>query len=263
MFPKKGTQESPEIIAMKNTVPLNDDSLLSDENYFNYVKSQLIAGNKANVDEDTKSVQAISKLKPGIFRDKMLYWQLKKTLGDPSDKKERDSLLAQYAYTFKDKKYATLVLKINKTVENLTKGKQATAIAATTLDNKPFSLEQYKGKVIAIDVWATWCGPCREESPYFDKLAIKYKDAPIQFVALSTDRRIEDWYVEAKLKLGEVLQVHSSNDKAFSQAYDIQYIPRFILIDAAGNIINSKMPRPSESNFEDIIRQALNLPEQR
>ncbi|TRW23966.1 redoxin domain-containing protein [Flavobacterium zepuense] len=259
MFPGKATKESADIAYMKSTVPLDDDSMLSNEDYFKYVKVSYIENNKADIDESTKALKAIAALKPGTFKDKMLYWQLKTSVKDASAKSQRDNLIATYAPQFGNAKYQKLITGIGKTLSNLDKGMVAPAIAATTLSREPFALENFKGKYIAIDVWATWCAPCREESPYFDKLAIKYKNQPVQFVALSTDRRIDDWFVDATQKSKSVLQVHADNEKVFSNDYNVEFIPRFILIDKEGKIVNSKMPRPSDATFEQVLRQQLNL----
>jgi thiol-disulfide isomerase/thioredoxin len=118
-----------------------------------------------------------------------------------------------------------------------------------------------KGKYLVIDVWATWCAPCKEESPYFEKLAIKYKGENIQFAAISTDHQIDKWFMEAKLKSKSVLQLHANDDNKFSNDYDVQSIPRFILIDDEGNVVNAEMPRPSDKTFEQVIRRELGLKE--
>ena len=262
MFPNEKTEEAKEIAEMKKTVPLDDEGLLGNEVYFNYVKSQLIANNAEDIDENTKSITAIAQLKPGQFKDKMLYWQLNKSLEEASSKSEREALLTQYAYTFTNTKYTNVIAANNKTIENLSKGHAAPALDGFTMDKKQFTLAQLKGKYVVIDTWATWCMPCREESPYFEKLAIKYKKEPIQFVALSIDKRIDQWYIDAKTKSKTVLQLHVANDKQFSKDYNIVGIPRFIFIDKDGSIINSKMPRPSEDTFEKLIRESLSLAEE-
>ncbi|SFQ66792.1 redoxin family protein [Flavobacterium akiainvivens] len=263
IYPDKPTPESPGIAEMKKTVSLNDEGMLSNEAYFDYVRGQLIAQNNADIDENVKALQAIEKLKPGTFKDKMLYWQLKEGLNAASARSERDSLVGQYADAFTDAKFAERIGNLNKSLQNIDKGQPAPAIAATGLDKKPFTLEQYKGKLIAIDVWATWCAPCREESPKFEKLAIKYKNQPVEFVAISTDRNITDWYVDARQKSKSVLQVHANDGEAFGKDYIIEFIPRFILIDKDGKLINANMPRPSQKTFEETLRRELGLPDER
>jgi thiol-disulfide isomerase/thioredoxin len=263
LFPEQKTEETAGIKEMKKIVPLNDESLLSDEKYFNYITSQLVAANDDDIDENTKSIQAINKMEQGSFRDKMLYYQLNKSLEEASTKQERDSLISQYSNNFKDDRYKMLVLNNRKTIENLSKGQPAPLFDAITLNNEPFNLADLKGKFVVIDVWATWCAPCKYQSPYFEKFAIKYKKQPIQFVALSTDERIDAWVIEAKTKSESVLQLHVSNNKQFSKDYNLVSIPRFIFINPEGQLINSNMPYPASPFFEQLIRQSLGLEEQK
>lgn len=263
MLPKEKTEESADIKTMKKRVPLNDESLLSNEEYFKYVRSEMIAPNKEDIDENAKSLLAIAKLPSGVFKDKMLYYQLNNSLKDASTTTERAQLLVQYSNNFADKKYLTYTLANNKLIESLGKGMPAPLFDAASQDGKQYNLADFKGKYVVIDVWATWCGPCKQESPFFDKMAIKYKNEPVQFIAISTDQRIDKWLVEAKAKSKSVLQLHINNDNQFSKAYDIQFIPRFILIDPQGNFVNSKLPFPSDKTFEKLLREALGLPEQK
>lgn len=259
LFPGDKTPETAQIREMKKSVPLDDEGLLSHQEYFDYIRERLIEKNEEDLDEDTKAIRAIAALKPGIFKDKMLYWQLKKSIEDASDKPERDKLIAQYAYTFKEKKYTRIILERNKVLENLSSGKPAPLFEAVSLAQKPVSLASLKGKIVVIDVWATWCGPCRHISPYFEKMAIKYKNENVQFVAMSVDKRIDDWYVDAKTKSKSVLQLHAISPDKFQKDYDIMGIPHFILIDAQGNLVSSDMPRPDEDAFEEKLRETLGL----
>lgn len=263
MFPGQKTPVTPEIAEMIKTVPLNDEALLSSQIYFEYLKSRLIADNKEDTDEDTKAIKAIAKLPAGSFKDKMLYWQLGKSLDEATASSERNKLVDTYAAGFSNSKYTGLINNHNKVLTSLDKGAMAPAIEGTTIDKKPFSLDQLKGKYVAIDVWATWCQPCKVVSPYFEKIAVKYKGQPIQFVALSVDKRVDQWFVDAKAKSASVLQVHANDIDKFSKAYNIEAIPRFILIDPQGNFVNADMPRPDDKVFNKLIREALKLAEEK
>jgi len=112
------------------------------------------------------------------------------------------------------------------------------------------SLESLKGKYVYIDVWATWCGPCRREIPSLQKVEEQYHGKNIEFVSLSIDAKkdYEKWrkFVEEK-SLGGI-QLFADNDwnSQFVTEYAIEGIPRFILIDPNGNIISADAPRPSD-----------------
>ena len=264
LYPNDKTEETAEIKEMKSTVPLNDESMLSDEGYFNYIRSQMIAENdNDDLDENTKAITAIAELPDNNFKDKMLYWQLKKSLEEASAKSERDTLITQYASEFKDNRYTNIILNKSRIIQKLSKGQPAPIFSGITLDNQPFNIADLKGKYVIIDVWATWCGPCKYQSPYFEKFALKYKKQNIEFIALSIDDKIQDWFVDAKSKSKSVLQVHVNDKKQFSKEYDAQSIPRFILIHPDGNLVNSAMPFPSAPIFEQVLRQELGLDEQK
>lgn len=260
-YPGQPTPENEEIKEIKKMVPLNDGGLLANENYFNYVRSLMILKDETDTDENTKALKAIAKLGPGEFKDKMLLWQLRNSVRDAATPQEREALVKDYAYSFANKRFSDDILTLNARLSHIEKGQTAPAIALTGLDGQPVSLTALRGKYLAIDVWATWCAPCKQESPYFEKLAIKYKGENIQFAAISTDRQIDKWFLEAKLKSKSVLQLHAADDDKFSNDYDVQSIPRFILIDDKGKVVNAEMPRPSDKTFEQVIRRELGLKE--
>jgi thiol-disulfide isomerase/thioredoxin len=262
LYPNEKTVEGTAIKEIKAKLSLTDESLLSSQEYFEYLKSQLIAGNKEEVDDNTKSILAISKMKSGSFKDKMLYWQMNKSIEEASTSAERNQFVADYIGQFSSKSFQRKINNINKIAESLGKGKEAPAFEATSLSGKQAALADLKGKYILIDVWATWCGPCKQQSPYFEKFALKYKKEKIQFVALSTDEDIQKWYIAAQSKSKSVLQWHANNLDGFSKAYNVATIPRFILIDPNGNFVNSNLPFPAEASFEILLRKAMHLPEE-
>lgn len=117
-------------------------------------------------------------------------------------------------------------------------------------------LSDFKGKYIYVDLWATWCGPCIEESPYFETLAGKYKDKEIVFIPVSTDTQKSKWLNY----LGEhekQLAQYNSVDPMLKDGWCIMYIPRFILIDKDFNIVNAYAPRPSTNEAVVLLDSLL------
>lgn len=115
-------------------------------------------------------------------------------------------------------------------------------------------LEEFRGKYVYIDVWATWCAPCRVEIPFLKKLEEKYHDKNIVFVSLSIDQKkdVEKWKKLIKDKELGGVQVFADNDwnSQFVKDYNITGIPRFIIIDPNGNIVKADAPRPSSPTIE-------------
>lgn len=262
LYPNEKTNETPEIENLKSKVSLVDESLLSSKEYFKYVSLQLTKDNTQDIDANTKSIEAISKLPKGTFKDKMLYKQMIKSLNEASNTGERNDLVAQYNDQFSNIKYRGKVARNKLVIENLSKGNAAPYFEGVTLDGGKVSLSDLTGKYVIIDVWATWCGPCVLQSPHFEKYALKYKKENIHFMALSIDKRKDNWFIDAKSKSKTVLQLLATDSPLFEKDYSVRSIPRFILIDPKGDFVNSKMPFPSETSFEILLRKALNLPDE-
>lgn len=263
LYPNEKTIETEDIKEIKSKLPLDDESLLSSEEYFNYIRSQLIIKNNQDINDNLKALQEIAKLKKGSFKDKMLFWQLNKSLEDASNSEERNGLVDSFNSNFGNLKYRSKINNINKVLESLGKGKVAPVFEGTNLEGKTVSLADLKGKFVVIDVWATWCGPCKQQAPYFEKMALKYKSNKIQFVGLSVDEDIKKWFIDAKSKSKATLQIHANDKNAFGKNYSMETIPRFILIDPNGKFINAKMPQPEEPAFEIILRKELHLPDEK
>ncbi|MDA8596318.1 TlpA family protein disulfide reductase [Flavobacteriaceae bacterium] len=118
------------------------------------------------------------------------------------------------------------------------------------------SLADLRGKFVYIDMWATWCGPCKQEIPYLKELEGKYHGKDIHFVSISIDRpnKYEAWKTMVNDKDLSGIQLYAGEDPAFQIAYNINSIPRFILIDPSGNIVNANAPRPSSGAvIEDLF----------
>ncbi|NMH89525.1 TlpA family protein disulfide reductase [Flavivirga algicola] len=124
------------------------------------------------------------------------------------------------------------------------------------------SLSDLKGKYVYIDVWATWCGPCKREIPALKKVEKQYHGKNIQFVSISIDDETlhDAWRkMVTDKELGGIQLLADNNFKSkFVQDYNIQGIPRFILIDPAGNVVDANAPRPSSPKLVELFK-SLNI----
>lgn len=126
-------------------------------------------------------------------------------------------------------------------------------------DGTKTSLDDFKGKYVYIDLWATWCGPCKKEIPFLKEVEKAYHDKNIAFVSISMDRKnaYNTWrkMIEEKEMTG--VQLYSNEDKEFPLAYNVTGIPRFILIDPQGVIIDSYAPNPSSPELKVLLDKLL------
>ncbi|WP_067149769.1 TlpA family protein disulfide reductase [Pseudotamlana agarivorans] len=125
------------------------------------------------------------------------------------------------------------------------------------IDGSTTSLDDFKGKYVYIDVWATWCAPCKAEIPFLKEIEKKYHDKNIEFVSISVDQAKNTHKWEKMVKDMELEGVQIMADKDFEsqfiQDYFIKAIPKFILLDPQGRIVTSNAPRPSEPSLVTML----------
>ena len=129
------------------------------------------------------------------------------------------------------------------------------------INNKPVSFSDFKGKFVYIDLWATWCGPCKAEIPHMKKIEEDYHGKNIVFVSLSLDKpkdaqKWKDYVTKEQLK-GIQLMADKDFSSDVAKNYDVNAIPRFLLFDTKGNIINADALRPSNPELRVQLDKLL------
>lgn len=126
---------------------------------------------------------------------------------------------------------------------------------------KEWKLSDFKGKILIIDVWATWCGGCIEKLPYFIKLAERYKTRDdVEFMTISIDN---EWSFGkwkdclSKYKLQTVKNLIAPEEiTTFQKDYFVRGVPRYLIIDKDGCFIDSDAPGPVDGLVE-IVEKLL------
>jgi len=132
-------------------------------------------------------------------------------------------------------------------------GKPSPDFKAPDIDGREWTLSDFKGKYVYIDMWATWCNPCKREIPFLRNLEEKFADAQIAFVGLSTDRDRSKWEEMVRSGVLAGVQLYLGPQSSFQKAYNIDGIPRFILLDKEGRIISNDMSRPSSDDTVKML----------
>ena len=147
--------------------------------------------------------------------------------------------------------------KEHKALASIKKGAPSPTFNYPDNNGNSVSLEDLKGKYVYIDVWATWCGPCKVEIPYLKEIDDEFKGKDIAFVSLSIDKmeHKEKWLKMIQEEKLQGIQVLADKDwnSDFVTAFNIKGIPRFILLDKNGNIVDANAPRPSDPNLKGLL----------
>jgi peroxiredoxin len=161
-------------------------------------------------------------------------------------------------------------------IKSLTLGLMVTVIAATTLASSGLEgraapdfalksstgenlrLSEYRGEVVMINFWATWCGPCRQEMPLLDELYTRYERVGFNLLGVNIDddsrqamKMVED--------LGVKFPVLFDTRKEVSRLYDVETMPATILVDREGNVrhVHHGYKPGYEDKYLDQVRALL------
>ena len=131
-------------------------------------------------------------------------------------------------------------------------------LSFTDANGKTRNLYQFKGKVVLLNIWATWCGPCRQEMPQLDRLYQKYKSSGFVLLGVNVDEDVRK-ASDVAAKLGVSFPVLLDTDKAVSKLYDLSTMPSTVIIDRDGKVryVHRGYLAGYEDNYEKQIRELL------
>ena len=160
-------------------------------------------------------------------------------LADQIDVAELDSLASKFAPELSKSEY---VVKINERIQEQKKtaiGIVAPDFTMNDPEGKPIQLSSLRGKIVLVDFWAAWCGPCRQENPNVVKLYQQYHDKGFEILGVSLDKNKEDWL--KAIKSDNLTWMHVSDlqywQNAAARLYGVNAIPQSFLLDKDGKII--------------------------
>ena len=144
------------------------------------------------------------------------------------------------------------------------KGVKGFDFVADKIDGSKLNLSDLKGKIVVIDIWATWCGPCVDQRPNMLEIAKKYMDNPkVAILMISVDSSVDKWkkYVNRtnENNYGIELHIPDGMNTEFGYKYLIKAIPKYVLIDREGVIFDSNLPEPSIGMEQLIERESEKL----
>jgi len=134
-------------------------------------------------------------------------------------------------------------------------GKAAPNFTFTDMNDRPYTLKDFRGKYLLIDVWGVYCGPCIKELPALKQVKAEFHDANITFIQVNLDGTKDAWIKRVKELNLDGLQFMAKDgwQSEFQKSYEIDQVPTFVLIDREGRFIDARTKLPSEG-----VRYVLN-----
>ena len=124
-------------------------------------------------------------------------------------------------------------------------------------EGNEFSLSSFKGSLVYVDVWATWCGPCTAQIPALKELEEEYHGKNITFLSVSVDTDKDAWLKMVDEKELGGTQLWADGWSGITKDYAIFGIPRFMLFSADGNVISTNAPRPASAEIKELLDSNL------
>ncbi|WP_164123342.1 MULTISPECIES: TlpA family protein disulfide reductase [Sphingobacterium] len=166
-----------------------------------------------------------------------------------------NAFFAKYNSYFQTVEQKNTAQNIGAPLMSLEKGSPAINFIYPDINGNAVSLSDFKGKVVVLDVWATWCGPCIAEVPALQKLEKDFERKDVVFMSVSVDAKRQKWetYVNEKKLTG----VQLWGDHSIMNNYKFDRIPRFMVFDKEGKIVSVDAPRPSDPALKKMLEKEL------
>jgi thiol-disulfide isomerase/thioredoxin len=137
----------------------------------------------------------------------------------------------------------------------LARARMAPPFSITTIDGKQISLDSLAGKVVLIDFWATWCGPCREALPHIREIAHRFQEQPLVVISISLDKDEEKWKdFVAKNQMTWLQYRDGSFNGAIARSFGVNAIPATFTIDADGVLEDQHV---GDANIEGKLKKLV------
>ena len=255
-FPNDSLVYPSSIQDIKKYISIEDTTQLSNKTYVDYLKEyyKILSNAKGKNANQTYLNFITNNVNNNTIKSFLLNEKINEIISSTSDSTQRKNIVNIYLPFIQNKLYQKQLVKNLSTLNKLVKGMKAPDFNSFLTNDDTVTLKWFEGRYVVFDVWATWCGPCKQQEPFYNELAEMYSSNKLIFATLSIDEEKYKWSYEVSDKSKSMVHLWVGNkNKVISESYFVRSIPRYILISPEGKIVNANMPRPSESEFAKII----------
>ena len=262
---KSSIFQSVNSISDTNFINDQNNEINSTINYFIDSKEKFMISNEANIREFL--------FEKNLINEKYNWWAIEDTM----DIDSFNEIISEYENTIKllikklvnddesNSKQLEILKdemdsKIERKLSIINKPQNGESYIDFTYENtsgESVSLSSFKGSLVYVDVWATWCGPCKAEIPYLKSLEQDYHEQNIVFLSVSVDTNKDKWLKMVEEEALGGVQLWADGWSQITKDYAIFGIPRFMLFSEDGKVISNDAPRPSNGDIRELFDKYL------
>lgn len=240
----------------------NETHLISSKNYKSFLKSYFytaIGENDVKNERDKYDVELL-KLTLEKVQDSALLNELFIGYMNQEGKTTQniDNFFSLLRKGIKDKNQLEALALLEEQRKKTVPGAMVANFSFKNQQNEIVELNDFRGSLVVIDVWASWCLPCLTDIPLLEEAKTQLKNDSIVFIGINAMDKEEEWKrMLEEQKMTGVQLFTASTDNPFFRDLMIESMPRYILINKSGKLIDARLTRPSNKDFVDIIRKEL------
>lgn len=138
------------------------------------------------------------------------------------------------------------------------RGKAAPAFTLEDIRGKKVSLSDFKGHPVVVNFWATWCGPCKLEMPWFQEFSAKYQGQGLEILGLSQDDGASANEIATAAKhIGVTYPILMPDEKVAKEYGGVDYLPETFYVDRTGKVVDVTAGAPSKDQMEAMIKKTI------
>lgn len=247
---------------LQKTLPL-DDSKLDVPAYLSFLSGYLgYQSKQLEIPEELQSAERDLFVARQVLNGKSQFFAMANTINFQLNHGEFETAERLYKEFVSESAYADLNATLEKAyqaVQRVLPGNQAPEFTLQNIHGENVSLSDFKGKVVYLDFWASWCGPCMREVPFAKELKKRFEgEDDLVFLYVSVDEDAMAWRntVERHEIQGVHLNIPGMRHE-IGQNYNVKGVPSFFIIDRDGVIHDNNPKRPSMEGIDDQLKAAL------